>query len=48
MVEPLSQHSTIIRGRSPIYQKGSGKIAINQKCVRWDGIETEHGREVSP
>lgn len=45
--QPISRFSTILRGRGPIYTDGSGKLAINQKCVRWEGIDTTHAKEVS-
>jgi restriction endonuclease S subunit len=45
--QPISKFSTILRGRGPIYMDGSGKLAINQKCVRWEGIDTTHAKEVS-
>jgi len=44
---PIGQFSTITRGRGPIYQDGSGNLAINQKCVRWDGLELIYAKEVS-
>lgn len=43
----IATFSTILRGRGPIYLEGSGKFAINQKCVRWTGIDTAHAKEVS-
>jgi type I restriction enzyme S subunit len=45
--QPIVTLSTIFRGRSPVYQEGSGKLAINQKCVRWNGIDIVHAKEVS-
>jgi type I restriction enzyme S subunit len=39
--------ATILRGRGPIYQEGSGKLAINQKCVRLDGVNITYAKEVS-
>lgn len=45
--QPIATLATIFRGRSPVYQEGSGKLAINQKCVRWNGIDIVHAKEVS-
>jgi type I restriction enzyme S subunit len=45
--QPIATLATILRGRGPIYQEGSGKLAINQKCVRWNGIDIVHAKEVS-
>jgi type I restriction enzyme S subunit len=43
----IATFTNILRGRGPIYQEGSGKLAINQKCVRWDGIDIIYAKEVS-
>lgn len=45
--QPIATLATIFRGRGPVYQEGSGKLAINQKCVRWNGIDIVHAKEVS-
>jgi type I restriction enzyme S subunit len=47
MRRPIAAFSTILRGRGPIYFEGSGKLAINQKCVRWSGIDITFTKEVS-
>jgi restriction endonuclease S subunit len=44
---PIAAFSTILRGRGPIYLEGSSKLAINQKCVRWSGIDITFAKEVS-
>ena len=44
--QPIAAFSTILRGRGPIYLEGSGKLAINQKCVRWSGIDITFTKEV--
>ena len=45
--QSIATLATIFRGRGPVYQDGSGKLAINQKCVRWNGIDIVHAKEVS-
>ena len=45
--QSIATLATIFRGRGPVYQEGSGKLAINQKCVRWNGIDIVHAKEVS-
>jgi len=44
---PIGNFSKIVRGRGPEYQIDSGKLAINQKCIRWSGIELVFAKEVS-
>lgn len=45
--QPIASFATILRGRGPIYEQESGKLAINQKCVRWDRIDISCAKEVS-
>ncbi|GFO96010.1 type I restriction enzyme, R subunit [groundwater metagenome] len=45
--QEIATFATILRGRGPIYQEGTGKLAINQKCVRWNGVDSAHAKEVS-
>jgi len=40
--------SYISRGRSPKYVSKSGLPVINQRCIRWHGIEEEHLKFVDP
>jgi type I restriction enzyme S subunit len=35
------------RGRGPDYEPGSGCFAVNQACVRWNGLDLSQAREVS-
>ena len=37
----------IVRGKSPIYDQNSEAKAINQKCIRWQGIDQLHAKRVS-
>jgi len=37
----------IVRGKSPIYDPNSEAKAINQKCIRWQGIDQLHAKRVS-
>lgn len=43
----IAETAAILRGRGPSYLDGSGRHAVNQKCVRWGGVETSHAKEVS-
>lgn len=43
----FSELSTILRGRGPTYLDGTGNRAVNQKCVRWNGVDIAHTKEVS-
>jgi len=36
----------VFRGKSPKYEKDSKSIILNQKCIRWNDIEIEHGKKV--
>ncbi|MCX9564712.1 restriction endonuclease subunit S, partial [Vibrio cholerae] len=40
--------SYIQRGKSPKYTEKSDLPVINQKCVRWDGIDREHQKYIHP
>lgn len=44
---PINTLATVLRGRGPVYSEGSGKLAINQRCVRWNGVDTTYAKEVS-
>jgi len=45
--QPIVTFATVLRGRGPMYEEGSGKLAVNQKCVRWNGVDITCAREVS-
>jgi type I restriction enzyme, S subunit len=45
-VEELTSY--VQRGKSPKYAEQSGLPVVNQKCVRWDGVEAEHLKFVDP
>ncbi len=40
--------SYIQRGKSPKYTEFSGLPVVNQKCVRWEGIDKEHVKYIHP
>lgn len=42
----LSEIATVTRGRSPRYEAETDRLAINQACVRWDGLDLTRAREV--
>jgi type I restriction enzyme S subunit len=37
----------IQRGKSPVYEPGSTKFVLNQKCIQWDGLHLEYAKEIS-
>jgi type I restriction enzyme S subunit len=37
----------VSRGRSPSYVESGGIRVINQKCVRWSGVQHEHAKQTS-
>lgn len=43
----LGEICAVTRGKSPIYVTESKFMVLNQKCVRWGDIETEHCKPVS-
>lgn len=47
-IQMISSLGSIYRGRLPNYIEGSGIRVINQKCVRWEGIDLSHAKEVTP
>ena len=42
----LGDVSVVLRGRGPKYTVDSGCYAVNQACVRWDGLDLAQAREV--
>lgn len=42
----LAEMTAVTRGRSPRYEVDTGLLAINQACVRWDGLDLTRAREV--
>ena len=40
--------SYIQRGKSPQYTEFSELPVVNQKCVRWNGIDREHLKYIHP
>ncbi|MEN3160324.1 restriction endonuclease subunit S [Alkalimonas sp. NCh-2] len=38
----------IQRGKSPVYTEKSDLPVVNQKCVRWDGIDRDHLKFIHP
>jgi restriction endonuclease S subunit len=36
----------VSRGKSPKYGQGSGLFSLNQKCIRWNYINTSFGKEI--
>ncbi len=38
----------VYRGKGPFYSPDSDTIAINQKCIRWEGIDLVHAKTVDP
>lgn len=48
-VAPLGEISSYIqRGKSPKYVESSPLAVINQKCVRWNQLQTEHQKYIHP
>jgi len=43
----ISQLGVITRGKSPKYDKNGKDRILNQKCIRWFNIETQHSKTVS-
>lgn len=41
------QIKEIFRGKSPKYSTDSNRVMLNQKCIRWNAIETEWAKTVS-
>lgn len=37
----------LLRGKSPKYDDQSKELILNQKCIRWDSIETEWARTIN-
>jgi type I restriction enzyme S subunit len=47
--EPISEITSYVqRGKSPKYVAQSALPVINQKCVRWHGVEAQHCKFVDP
>lgn len=46
-IKPIRSFSVILRGRGPLYLPASGKLVINQKCIRWDQVNTVFSKEAS-
>lgn len=42
-----SLYDTIMRGKSPVYDKTSTQYMLNQKCIRWNNIDTQYAKTVS-
>jgi type I restriction enzyme, S subunit len=42
----LAEIAVVTRGRSPRYETETGLLAINQACVRWNGLDLTRAREV--
>jgi type I restriction enzyme S subunit len=42
----LAEIAIVTRGRSPRYEAETDLLAINQACVRWDGLDLTRAREV--
>lgn len=42
-----SLYDTIMRGKSPAYDKTSTQYMLNQKCIRWNNIDTQYAKTVS-
>jgi type I restriction enzyme S subunit len=42
----LGEIGLVTRGKSPKYDKNSNAFALNQKCVRWDYVDTSFAKEV--
>ncbi|MDX2367739.1 MAG: N-6 DNA methylase [Colwellia sp.] len=43
----VSQLGIVTRGKSPKYDKKGEKTILNQKCVRWFNVETQHSKTIS-
>lgn len=37
----------VFRGKSPKYSANSNRVVLNQKCIRWNAIETEWAKTVN-
>jgi type I restriction enzyme S subunit len=42
----LGEIGLVNRGKSPKYDQGSNAFSLNQKCVRWDYIDTIFAKEI--
>lgn len=40
-------YNVIIRGKSPVYDKKSTQYILNQKCIRWNNIDTQYAKTVN-
>lgn len=45
-VHEIGSFAEILRGRGPMYGSNTGALVVNQKCVRWVGIDLQHAKEV--
>lgn len=45
-IEALAEY--VQRGKSPKYAERSSLPVVNQRCVRWDGVQVEHLKFVDP
>jgi type I restriction enzyme S subunit len=43
----LGEMGLVTRGKSPKYEKKSDVFSLNQKCVRWNHVDTEFAKEVN-
>lgn len=46
-MERLGELGEVRRGKGPAYDNGSVIVAINQACVRWNGVDMKQARDVS-
>lgn len=42
-----SLYHSIMRGKSPIYDKNSNLYVLNQKCIRWNDIAVQYAKTVN-
>jgi len=42
----LAEIAVVTRGRSPRYEAGTDLLAVNQACIRWDGLDLTGARQV--
>jgi type I restriction enzyme, S subunit len=45
---PLEEFASITRGKGPKYDPDSAHAIINQACVKWDGLDLNNVKYVSP